>query len=423
MPNKFQPWFIWLAATTFVFFQFLLQTSTSVMVPAFMRDFHIDPLQVGILSSSYFYSYLTLQLPSGMLVDKFGARVVLSVGIILCAIACWLFGHATDFYQAEFSRILMGIGSAPVIAAAFGLAAHWFPNNRFALIIGLTDTIGMAGGITGQAYLAYWVASIGWRQTMLGCFIAALIITVVIGLMVRDKPYSSHTPPATTDNAFVKLKALVRSPQIWLHGIFVAMVWGVAIGFTGLWSVLFLQTQYHLSLGLAASASSMVFLGIALATPIIGWLADTFIHVRRKLMLGCTVAALIVLSITLYCPHLTFILLLILLFLFGCCISSYIISFAMVREITAPESRATAMGFTNMMSIAIGAPVLQPLIGYFLKGSGSANSVANSIPFNTQNFQHAFLILPVCLIIALISLIFIKPVTVSENLRADTFRG
>ncbi len=378
------------------------------MIPAFMKDFQISPLQVGILSSSYFYSYLTMQLPGGMLVDKLGARRVLTAGIILCAIACWLFAHANNFYTAQFSRILMGLGSAPVIGTTFALVAHWFPANRFALIIGLTDTLGMLGGIGGQAYLAHWVQTIGWRQTMLGCFVAAIIITLFISLIVRDKPRPTPSTAMENNNLFTHLNKIIRLPQIWLNGFYVACIWGVAIGFTGLWSVPFLQTQYHLSLIVAASASSTVFVGIAITTPIIGWLADNILHYRWPLMLICTLTGLITLSIALYLPHLPLPLLFIALFLFGCSTGSYIVSFAIVREITAPECRATAMSFTNMMSIALGSPLLQPLIGYFLNGSTHHHYASNSIQFSAIDFKLAFLSLPLCLLLALLNLKFIK---------------
>ncbi len=407
MSTKLQPWLIWLTATSFVFFQFLLQTSTSVMIPAFMQDFHINALQVGILSSSYFYSYLTMQLPSAMLVDRFGARLVLSSGIIICAIACWLFAHADNFYTAQISRILMGLGSSPVISATFALVARWFPSARFALIIGLTDTLGMTGGIAGQAYLAHWVKDIGWRHTMSGCFIMAIIITLLISLIVRDKiqPISAAE---VVNNPLKKLGNIIRSPQIWLNGIYVAFVWGVAIGFTGLWSVPFLQTQYQLPLTLAASASSMVFAGIAVATPIIGWLADISLKSRRILMFACTAVGLATLSMALYVPHLSLPLLFTLLFLFGGSTGSYIISFAIVRERTSAESRATAMGFTNMMSIAIGSPILQPLIGYLLIDKANSHFTAAVTHFTAGNFKLAFIILPIGLAIALMSLGFIK---------------
>lgn len=411
MINKLRPWIIWLTATSFVFFQFLLQTSTSVMIPALIKAFQINPLQVGILASSYFYSYLVMQLPAGMLVDRFGARRILSIGILLFTSACWLFAHASNFYIAQFSRILMGLGAAPVIGTTFALVAHWFPSNRFALIIGLTDTLGMLGGIAGEAYLAGWVEHIGWRQTIFGCFLVGIIITVLIISVIRDKPPSINLPNEN-NNPFKKLGEVIHSSQIWLNGIYVAFIWGVAIAFTGLWSVPFLQAAYQLSLTTAASASSMVFVGIAIATPLTGWLADNIPPIRRLLMYGWTVLGLITLSAALYLPHLPLFLVFILLFLFGCSTSSYIISFAIVREMTSANARATAMSFTNMMSIAVGSPILQPLIGYFLNKEPANHLTVAHTHFAATDFKLAFIILPICLAMALINLIFIRPVKI-----------
>jgi len=388
------------------------------MIPAFMKEFQITPLQVGLLSSSYFYSYLTMQLPAGMLVDRFGARKVLSLGIILFTAACWLFAHTTNFYVAQVSRILMGLGAAPVISTTFALVAHWFPANRFALIIGLTDTLGMLGGIAGQAYLAGWVEQIGWRSTITGCFFVGIIIALFIVLIVRDQPKAIDSPEQTV-NPFTQLSEVIKLPQIWLNGIYVAMVWGAAIAFTGLWSVPFLQAQYQLSLTTAASISSVVFVGIATATPITGWLVDNFSHLRRPLMFGWTIAGLVSLTLAIYCTHLPLLLLIILLFLFGCSTSSYIISFALVRETTSATARATAMGFTNMMSLLVGSPILQPIIGYFLKAHTGNSTIATNIHFAASDFKKAFIILPICLLIALLSAAFINTTTPLTNCQSD----
>lgn len=79
MNNQQQPitlraWFVWMLAALFVFYMFLLQASTSVMIPQLMHDFHLTVTDIGVLSASFFYPYLILQIPAGMVIDRMGVR-------------------------------------------------------------------------------------------------------------------------------------------------------------------------------------------------------------------------------------------------------------------------------------------------------------------------------------------------------------
>ncbi len=113
------PWLIWLVGCTFMMYQFFLQISVSVMIPQLIAEFAIDSRGVGLLASSYFLFYIILQVPAGMLVDRFGARRVLAVGFLGCIGSCFILARAEQFWQAEVSRIFMGLTTSPAFAAVF----------------------------------------------------------------------------------------------------------------------------------------------------------------------------------------------------------------------------------------------------------------------------------------------------------------
>ena len=94
------PWLMWGLTSLFYFFEFFLQVSPSVMVPDLMKSFQISAAQVGNLSATYFYVYAAMQIPVGILIDRFGARRLLTMAAANCAIGCTLFAYAPSIELA-----------------------------------------------------------------------------------------------------------------------------------------------------------------------------------------------------------------------------------------------------------------------------------------------------------------------------------
>lgn len=412
--HKHWAWLIWGIAALSIPFQFILQSSTSVMIPMLMKQFNTNETGIGFLTSSYFYAYLLLQIPGGMLVDRFGARIVLFFSMLLASIACFLFATAHTFATAEISRLMMGAVTAPCVAGGLYIAANWFPLNRFATLVGLTEMLAALGAAFGQTALAVGVTHIGWRQTLIVCAIVGALLTGLILLIVRNRPnriqsQSLHvepTPEGHSTGIIRNFITIIQKPQIWLLGLFSGLSFSFISAFAGLWAVPTLQGIYSVNLEVAAIGSSMVFLGTAIGAPVLGWLADR-IGRRRLIMFVVTSINMVLMLTFVLVPHLSLWLVFILLIIMGFLASVYVLAFAMVREITNTNIRGSAMGFTNMMCILIGAPLLQPLIGFILR-SHEHGAVVNTAQLPPVAYQHALMTLIVSLVIALLVILFIR---------------
>lgn len=407
--NTFFGWMIWGIAAAFVLFQFLLQASTSVMIPCLSKAFNIDMEQVGFLSSSFFYTYIILQIPSGLLVDKIGVRKLLLGSIFFCALAAALFGVSQTLATAEAARLIMGFATAPSVVCAMYLASHWLPKERFALAAGLTEMLGMLGGAIGEALLAHCIDSLGWRGTMYLCAVIGLILLLLTLLFVKDRSQHNTASIIKTKANHIKedLISLVQMPQIWLIGLYAGFVFAIIQAFASLWAVPFVMDLYKIKLDIAAAASSMLFLGTAIFAPVLGIISNSIGRRKPILYIGCSLGLLIILWI-IYFPPAKIGWMFSLLFLLGACCSSYVVPFAIAREITKPSVRATALGFTNMMTIIIGAPLLQPLIGFILHTENYQNLLGQAQQFTWKNYEVAFICLPLALLFAFIIAIFIK---------------
>ena len=103
-------WVILALSTALVTFQFLLQFSTGVITPSVMRTFSAGALTASLISSAYYVIYVLMQTPAGILVEQFGPRKLLSVGLLITAFGCFLFATAQNSEMAIIGRIISGGG-------------------------------------------------------------------------------------------------------------------------------------------------------------------------------------------------------------------------------------------------------------------------------------------------------------------------
>ena len=183
-------------------------------------------------------------------------------------------------------------------------------------------------------------------------------------------------------------------------GIFAGLNFAIVVGFAGLWAVPFLQTLYQSSLEQAAFAVSMLFIGSSIACPIIGFFGDNKKN-RFFLLTTLTLINLLLISIVIYLPNINFGMMLILFFLLGFCASNFFVAFTIVRAMVHKEDNAAAMGLTNMLLMIVGAPLMQPLIGFMLRAS-SNGGLADEL--RVVDYQWALFVLPVGLVLALLLL-------------------
>ncbi len=397
-------WLICTVAALFVACQFLLQTSISLMIPELMRDLSINIIDVSFLSGSFFWSYLLLQIPSGLLIDRFGPRVILNGGIFLSLLAILLFANTDYFGAAVFARLLMGIASAPAVVCAIYLIARWLPAHQFALAVGLMEMMGMWGGALGESLLGYGVDSaLGWRGTMLLCAVFASVLLVLSILLIYDRP--QQKVDVEHPSIIEALRQLLSRKQVWLTGIYAGLMFSSIGGFAGLWAVPFVQHLYKTDIGIAGQASAMIFLGASVGAPVSGWISERW-QSRRKIMFMWPMFGFVVSLITFYQMPESIFYMFLLLFCLGFSCGVYVISFTVIKEITAASVRGVAMGYTNMMCVLFGAPFLQPLIAWLLTFThGRHDPVAI---YTASDYQFALSLIPAAILLAAILVFFIK---------------
>lgn len=389
------PWLMWLASLMFVLFQFCLQLSAGVMIGDLIQTFHLTPIGAGLLSGSYYFIYVFMQTPAGILVDRVGPRRLLSVGAIICSMGCGLFALSPNLPLACLARVLMGGGSSFAFVSTLYLIGKWFPKERFSMMTGLTETIGMIGTLTGNVLLAYLLRDASWRDVMWDAMCIALILGFLCYGLIRDRKTrntSLYTPPSMT-LFFQSIVWMLKQPGLWLNGLYSGLIFSVVTVFAALWSLPFLMAIQHISLSTATFETAFVFVGIGIGGPIMGVLYQRLTNRFRFL----SIAALISAGLTSWIIYATpdgIALTALLFFLLGIMCSSYIFNYTLAKESTPEALHATSIGFTNTICM-ITAPILQPFVGWLLYLGLAQHNTAEPLTYSIANYHWALAIIPV----------------------------
>jgi len=403
--SMFYPLIVWLLGASFFFYKYLVQVSPSVMTNDLMQAFNVRALGLGNLSACYFYAYLIMQIPVGVLLDKYSPRYLTACAIFLCAIGTFLFAETHSLTFACLSRGLIGFGAAFAAVSCFKSAANWFAPKRFALVSGMYMTAAMLGGVGGQAPLAWLVRGYGWRLSLQLIAIAGILLAVLYVLLVRDKAHAEQHTSIVTPAWSLNFQQIFVHPQAWLLSIYSGLAFAPVSVFGGLWGVPFLQQAYAFSAPKAAFAVSWIFIGFALGAPILGWFSD-YIMRRKPVMLFGTVVALCSLMTVLYGFTTSSFAACLALAVFGFGASGFFISFSMIRELFPFALTATVLGFMNTFD-ALCEAVSEPIVGVFLDWGWKGQSVNGVVQFSTHAYQCALSLLPGYFLLALLVLSFI----------------
>ncbi|MCX7124940.1 MAG: MFS transporter [Gammaproteobacteria bacterium] len=393
-------WIVWFVAAVFVLFQFFLQLSSGEIIASLMKSFALTAFGGGLLASSYYYIYVALQIPTGMLIDRYGPRGILSFGALMVCLGCLIFYAAKTVFIAFVGRILMGGGSAFAFVGCLNVISIWFPARRFAFMAAIVETAGMIGAIVGDFWLAHFLERTGWRGAMLFAAIFSGILSIFLLLIVRNNPKRKKLPVMASAkiSLMAGLKQIMRNPIIWVNGIYSGVMFGIVTVFIALWAIPFFELSHHVDLVTATLCTSALYVGVAVGGPVLGWL-DGKTRWRREIMIFNAFCAAVFLFLSIYCINLSLIIIAVFLFFTGICASSYVLTFAIANEIATPNNRSTSIGFTNMLCV-IFAPIFQPFVGFLITYFDGKNVATETAAELIVHFQWAVTLVPMLALIA-----------------------
>ncbi|MBA4696265.1 MAG: MFS transporter [Legionella sp.] len=405
-PSRWNAYLIFLLAASFYLYEFILQVAPSVMADDMMNAFHINAAGFGIISAFYFYSYAPMQLPAGVLFDRYGPRKLMTIALIICGIGSIFFAATDSLVTAALGRFLIGVASAFSFIGVLILVSRWFPHHQFALLAGIAQLMSSLGAMFGQIPLAKLIEVVGWRNASFILGALGFCLAALVALIIRDYPVppSKIAPRRPLFEEWQRLAAVCRRPHTWLIGIYAFTIWTPIAVFAALWGVPYLQAKYQISIITASGLCSMIWLGIGIGSPLLGWLSDQFETRRLALALSAALGFVAVILL-LYCS-LPLSWMYGVLLLLGLGAGGQTVSFAVVKDYNPPKWVGTASGFNNL-SVLLGGAIFQPLVGILLN-HGQTTVVNNITLYDMSTYNRALLVMPCCYFISFVVAFFLR---------------
>ena len=406
-PNLRMSYFIFFLAASFYLYEFILQVAPSVMAESMMRTFGVTGEGFGFISAFYFYAYAPAQLPAGVLYDRYGPRKLMTFAIILCALGSAFFASTDSVLTASMGRFLIGIGSAFSFIGVLVLLSRWFPPYYFAILAGVAQLMSSVGAMFGEMPLASLINLVGWRAASFILAGVGFILAIFFWIFIRDYPHQQNqsVPNQYLRDEWKRLVAVCKHRYTWFIGAYAFSIWTPIAVFAALWGVPYLQEKYQISVLAASGLCSMIWLGIGIGSPLLGWLSDK-LESRRIALITSSVLGLSATLVLLYLPGLSLTTAYFVCFVLGLGAGGQTVSFAVVKENNPLELVGTASGFNNL-SVLIGGAIFQPLVGYILQHSDSARLVNGVHVYNLASYQKALLVMPLCFFASLIIASFV----------------
>lgn len=365
--TKSKALFIFLLTALFLCYEMGVQVSPSVMTQYLMQDLAITTVGLGFMSGFYFYTYTLMQIPAGLLFDRFKVRWVVIVPLSFCAFGTFVFSQADNIVWGSMGRLLMGAGSAFAFIAVLVVASDLFSAKRFALMAGLTQMLAAFGAMLGEAPLLPLIQNFGWRGTMLFLTGIAVILIVLIAWFVRYEKCDSFETHSSVEKTsiFSSLKIIGSSKQSWWIAVYACLLWAPMAAFASLWGVPLLEKLYGIDKLTATGWVALMWIGIAVGSPLIGWWSD-YIKSRRLPLTLSGIIGFVSMLFVISGSDAPQVLIGVALFLAGAACSGQALSFAVVNDNSLDKTRAAAIGFNNMAVVIAGA-IFQPLVGILIK--------------------------------------------------------
>jgi MFS family permease len=348
-------WVVWSIGLAAYLVGVMHRTSFGVAGLDAAARFHAAPAALAGFVVLQLLVYASLQIPVGVLLDRFGARLLIVVGSLTMAAGQLVLAVAASLPLAILARVLVGAGDALTFISVLSVVTSWFPARRVPLMTQLTGPIGQLGQVLSAVPLAAVLHGPGWTPA----FVSAAALGVAVGLaalaVVRDRPPGAPTPPPAPAPREV-LRGLVcswREPGtrlgFWTHmatqfsGMVFALLWGVP----------YLVAGQGFSTGGASAMLTLLVVSGIVAGPLFG--EFTARHPLRRswlvlAVIGTTVAVwTAVLAVPPPAPRWLLALLVIVLALGG---PTSMIGFDYARTFNPGHRQGAAVGIVNMAGFA-----------------------------------------------------------------------
>jgi MFS family permease len=260
------------------------RSTLAVGAPLIREELGLSLEQFGLLSSAFLWAYAAAQLPAGALVDRLGARLMLSISLTVWSFAQVLGGAVHSLSQFFGARVLLGIGEAPQFPTCAKVTRDWFHPRERGLTTGIWNSSSTLGSAIAVPVLTVLMLSVGWRWMFIIMGVLGIVLAAVVYLVHRNPDEVSLT---ADERAHITGGVPASSTPMGLRdwgGLFqYRTTWGLILGYFGSiyilwlynsWLPQYLQLQWHLTIAKTGWVAAFPFAFGVEGSVCGGWLCD-----------------------------------------------------------------------------------------------------------------------------------------------------
>jgi MFS family permease len=371
----------WVVAAIFYFYQYVLRSAPSVMMPQLSEAFAMSSTGVASILGLFYYGYAPFSLVAGTAMDRLGPRSVLPIAAAVVGIGALLFATGRSDL-ASVGRVLQGAGGVFALVGAIYIATKNFPASRAATLIGATQMFGMAGGSAGQFAVGPMIgAGIAWDRFWISMGAIGLAMgALLLALLPREK--RTEQPRSGLRGTTDAFYTVFKNPQSILCGVIAGLLFIPTTIFDMVWGVRYLQEAHGFDYASAVMRTAAVPFGWIIGCPLLGFISDRLGR-RKPVIIGGALLLFACLAWILfgrpgvlppYAIALTA----------GVASGAAMLPYTVIKEINPPQFGGTATGVMNFLNFTFSA-LLGPVFGWMLQLlSGGAG------PMQLEHYQMAF---------------------------------
>lgn len=407
---------IWFLCAVFFTYEFMLRTIFGTFEHPLIHDLSLTLITFSILSSTaYQILYGVMQIPAGIVLDKFGLKNILTLAIAVCALASMSFAFTHQFSSAFVFRLMMGLGSSFGFIGLLVAVYDWMPSNKTGFFIGLSQFIGTLGPMlaAGPINAITDNGGLSWRLVFFSLGILGIILSIFVFIIVENNRDYAGGFQILKRSASIKsmLKSLVKQPQAWFIAIYSASIY-FAIEYLSENSGKDFLMLHGYSSQSSSNLITLAWLSYAIGCPLLGYISDLICR-RKQVLIAASVICLLSGILIIYMAHIPS-----LLYLGFCALgigaSGQSVAFATIAEQCEAKYLAVGLGFNNACIVFL-ASANAPLIAMILHRLKRADA-----PITLVDYQLSFSVLILFMGLSLLTACFFIKETYCKSTKSAT---
>lgn len=377
-------WLFAITAACFILCQFT-RSVTGVLGPTLRAEIGLSAEQLGTVTGAFFWGIALMQIPSGVLFDRYGPRLIVALTLFVGVVGGLLFAFGTSFEELTAGMFVLGLGTSAVFMGAIVLIARWWPPKRFATLSATMMSLGYVGNLSATEPFVWIMGWIGWRWGFSAAVLGLLASAALMLLVVRDAPPGSDW----TRRAPESLMSVIRGlGEIFRHPAMPGLIGAALIGYStnfairGLWIGLYMLDIHGLG---TPATGRLLFAMAALGTIgifLAGWLASRLGSPRPVVLFfaGVSLACMTTLAVWSDIPTEA---LIAVLLVFGLFSNFFPAIIEHGRSLFDDRLRGRSLTSINVW-VFVGVGITQPVSGFIMESFVPAGAASAALP------EHAY---------------------------------